>query len=97
MAVGRRNWTFAGRPACRCYYPLIATAKLNNIDSQAWLADLLARLLDHPAKRIHELYCLGIGSLRPSLTPPKRSQPAAKTTQPGAVAGCVPFGVVISS
>jgi transposase len=33
----------------------IATAKLNNIDPQAWLADVLARLPDHPAKRIHEL------------------------------------------
>jgi len=29
--------------------------KLNDIDPQAWLADVLARLPDHPAKRIHEL------------------------------------------
>jgi hypothetical protein len=36
-------------------YTLIATAKLNNVDPQAWLADVLARLPDHPAKRIHEL------------------------------------------
>jgi transposase len=34
---------------------LIATAKLNDIDPQAWLADVLARLPDHPAKRIDEL------------------------------------------
>jgi len=34
---------------------LIATAKLNDIDPQAWLADVLARLPDHQAKRIHEL------------------------------------------
>lgn len=34
---------------------LIATAKLNDIDPQAWLADVLARLPDHPAKRIYEL------------------------------------------
>jgi transposase len=34
---------------------LIATAKLNDIDLQAWLSDVLARLPDHPAKRIHEL------------------------------------------
>jgi transposase len=33
----------------------IATAKLNEVDPQAWLADVLARLSDHPAKRIHEL------------------------------------------
>jgi transposase len=34
---------------------LIATAKLNDVDPQAWLADVLARLPDHPAKRIQEL------------------------------------------
>jgi len=36
-------------------YTLIATARLNNVDPQAWLADVLARLPDHPAKRIHQL------------------------------------------
>ena len=36
-------------------YTLIATAKLNDIDPQAWLADMLARLPEHPAKRIQEL------------------------------------------
>jgi len=36
-------------------YTLIATAKLNDIDPQAWLADVLARLPDHPAKRICDL------------------------------------------
>ena len=35
--------------------PLIASAKRNDIDPQAWLADVLARLPDHPAKRIHDL------------------------------------------
>ena len=34
---------------------LITTAKLNEIDPQAWLADVLARLPDHPARRIHDL------------------------------------------
>jgi transposase len=34
---------------------LIETAKLNRIDPQAWLADVLARLPDHPAKRIGDL------------------------------------------
>ena len=59
VAVGRRNWTFAGSDEggrrAATIYTLIATAKLNDIDPQAWLADVLARLLDHPAKRIHEL------------------------------------------
>jgi transposase len=36
-------------------YALIETAKLNDIDPQAWLADVLARLPDHPAKRIDQL------------------------------------------
>jgi transposase len=36
-------------------YALIETAKLNGIDPQAWLADVLARLPDYPAKRINEL------------------------------------------
>ncbi len=36
-------------------YTLIETAKLNGVDPQAWLADVLARLPDHPVKRIDEL------------------------------------------
>jgi transposase len=36
-------------------YTLIETCKLNDVDPQAWLADVLARLHDHPAKRIDEL------------------------------------------
>ena len=59
VAVGRRNWTFAGSDEggrrAAALYTLIATAKLNDIDPQAWLADVLARLPDHPAKRIHQL------------------------------------------
>jgi transposase len=53
IAVGRRNWTFAGSDEggrrAAAIYTLIATAKLNDIDPQAWLADVLARLQDHPA------------------------------------------------
>jgi transposase len=59
VAVGRRNWTFAGSDRggerAAAVYTLIETAKLNGIDPQAWLADLLARLPDHPAKRVGEL------------------------------------------
>jgi transposase len=59
VAVGRKNWTFAGSDEggrrAAAIYTLIATAKLNDIDPQAWLADVLARLPDHSAKRIHEL------------------------------------------
>ena len=56
VAVGRRNWTFAGSDEggrrAAAVYTLIETAKLNDIDPHAWLADVLARLPDHPAKRM---------------------------------------------
>jgi transposase len=59
IAVGRHNWTFAGSDAggrrAAAIYTLIETAKLNDVDPQAWLADVLARLHDHPAKRLTEL------------------------------------------
>lgn len=59
LATGRRNWTFAGSDEggrrAAAIYTLIETAKLNDVDPLAWLADMLARLQDHPAKRIDEL------------------------------------------
>ncbi len=59
IAVGRRNWTFAGsdRGADRAaaLYTLIETARLNDVDPRAWLADVLARINDHPAKAIDDL------------------------------------------
>jgi transposase len=59
IAVGRRNWTFAGSDRggerAAAVYTLIETAKLNGVDPQAWLADVLARIADHPAKRITDL------------------------------------------
>ena len=59
IAVGRHNWTFAGSDEggrrAAAIYTLIETAKLNGVDPQAWLADVLARLPDHPARRIAEL------------------------------------------
>jgi hypothetical protein len=36
-------------------YSLIVTAKLNDVDPRAWLADVLRRIADHPASRLHEL------------------------------------------
>jgi transposase len=59
VAVGRKSWTFAGSDEgghrAAAIYTLIEIAKLNDIDPQAWLADVLSRLPDHPAKRIAEL------------------------------------------
>ena len=36
-------------------YSLIVTAKMNNVDPQAWLADVLKRIAGHPAHRLDEL------------------------------------------
>ena len=60
---GRKNWICAGfdeggRRAA-AIYSLIATAKLNDIDPPACLADVLARLPDHPAKRIQRARRIG--------------------------------------
>src|SRR5204863_3729062 len=53
IALGRRAWLFAGSDRggerAAAMYTLIATAKLNAIDPQAWLADVLRRIADHPA------------------------------------------------
>ncbi len=59
VAVGRKNWIFAGSDnggrRAAAIYTLIQTARLNDVDPQAWLADVLARLPDHPASRIADL------------------------------------------
>ena len=59
IALGRKSWLFAGsdRGGMRAaaMYSLIVTAKLNDIDPQAWLADVLARIAGHPASRLDEL------------------------------------------
>jgi len=59
IALGRRNWTFAGsqRGADRAavMLTLITTARLNDVDPKAWLAEVLARIADLPASRLHEL------------------------------------------
>ena len=59
VAIGRKNWMFAGSDRggerAAAIYTLIATAKLNDIDPEAWLADVLSRIADHPASRLDEL------------------------------------------
>ena len=59
IAIGRKAWLFAGSDRggerAAAMNSLIATAKLNNIDPRAWLADVLARIADHPARRLDEL------------------------------------------
>jgi hypothetical protein len=59
MALGRKAWLFAGsdRGAERAavMITLIMTAKLNEVDPQAWLADVFARIPAIPQNRLHEL------------------------------------------
>jgi len=59
IALGRRSWLFAGSDRggerAAAMYTLIVTAKLNDIDPQAWLADVLRRIADHPAARLDQL------------------------------------------
>jgi transposase len=59
VAIGRKNYLFAGSPrggkAMAIAYTLIETAKLNNVDPQAWLTWVLAQIADHKINRIDEL------------------------------------------
>jgi transposase len=59
FALGRKSWLFAGseRGADRAAImaTLIMTAKLNDVDPQAWLADVLSRIASTPQSRLNEL------------------------------------------
>ena len=59
IALGRKAWLFAGSPRggerAAFMYSLIVTAKMNDVDPQAWLADVLARLPDMTLSRLPEL------------------------------------------
>jgi transposase len=59
IALGRKAWLFCGSDRggerAAVMYSLIVTAKLNDVDPQAWLADVLARIAEHPVQAIDEL------------------------------------------
>src|SRR5262249_3817673 len=59
VALGRKNYLFVGSDAggrrAAAIYSLIESAKLNGLNPQHYLADVLARIADHPARRIAEL------------------------------------------
>jgi len=59
IALGRKSWLFAGSDRggerAAALYSLIVTAKLNDVDPQAWLGDVLARIAGHPARDIDQL------------------------------------------
>jgi transposase len=59
IALGRKSWLFAGSDRggerAAVMYTLIQTARLNDVDPQAWLADVLARINDHNIQKLDEL------------------------------------------
>jgi len=59
LALGRKNYLFAGSDEggrrAAIIYTLIETARLNDLDPEAWLADVIGRIADHPIKRVDEL------------------------------------------
>ncbi|RUW59450.1 transposase, partial [Mesorhizobium sp. M4B.F.Ca.ET.049.02.1.2] len=75
IALGRKSWLFCGSDRggqrAAVLYSLIVSAKMNDIDPQAWLADILARIAAHRAQRIDDLLPWNWRSAKP------RTQPAA--------------------
>jgi transposase len=70
VALGRKNYLFAGSDSggerAAAIYSLIGTAKLNDLDPEAYLRTVLERLADHPINRIRELLPWHLGQFHPA-------------------------------
>ena len=66
VALGRKSWLFCGSDRggqrAAAMYSLIVTAKMNGVDPQAWLADVLDRIAAHPAHRLERVAALELES-----------------------------------
>ena len=59
LTLGRRNWTFLGSDTgddrAAAVYTIIQSCRLNNVNCEAYLTDIIGRIADHPANKIDEL------------------------------------------
>ncbi|WP_443193570.1 IS66 family transposase [Mycetohabitans sp. B46] len=73
VAIGRRNYLFAGADSggerAAAIYSVIGTTKLNNIDSEGYLREVLACIAEHPINRVDELLPLNFSFATTSLDP----------------------------
>ena len=71
IAIGRRNWTFAGSNAggerAAAMYSLIETAKLHGLDPEGYLRHVLERIADHPVSRVADFLPWNTTGLHPRL------------------------------
>ena len=77
VALGRKNYLFAGSDSggqrAATIYSLIGTAKLNGLDPEAYLREVLTRIADHPIGRIEELLPWNVANLEPEKQDPEQA------------------------
>jgi transposase len=71
MALGRKNWLFAGSDdggeRAAAIYTILGTAKLNDLNPESYLRYVLERIADHPINRIDELLPWNVAAEKPEM------------------------------